>query len=69
MSLNPHIIVLSNLQKNTYDWCHTEEDPNISIKGGGGHFFKEKNRISKRFIERKIKRYGVIIQSENYKTW
>ena len=66
LSLNPHIIVFSNLQKFTYDWCQTEADIDISINW---HFFKEKNQISKRFMERKIKRYRGIIQIENYKTW
>jgi len=31
-------------------------------------FFLEKNRISKQFVLRKIKRNGGVIQSENYKT-
>jgi hypothetical protein len=48
------------------------EDPTISIKGSR---FKEKekkynfleNRISKRFLLRKIKRYRGVVQSESYK--
>ena len=48
------------------------EDPTISIKGAR---FKEKenkynfleNRISKRFLLRKIKRYRGVVQSESYK--
>jgi hypothetical protein len=30
---------------------------------------RKKNRISKQFVLRKIKRYRSVIQSENYKTW
>jgi hypothetical protein len=41
----------------------TEADPDISIRGAV--FLKKKNRISKQFVLRKIKRYRAVIQSED----
>ena len=47
---------------------NAEEDEDISVKGPV-FLKKKKPRISKQFVYRKIKRYRVVIQSENYETW
>ena len=47
----------------------------IMSRGGPRHFHKgaifsrEKNRISKQFVLRKVKKYRAVFQSENCKTW
>ena len=47
----------------------------VMSRGGSRHFHKGaifsrgKNRISKQFVLRKIKRYRAVFQSENCKTW
>jgi hypothetical protein len=47
----------------------------IMSRGGSRHFHKgaiftrEKNRISKQFVLRKVKKYRAVFQSENCKTW
>ena len=50
---------------------HSETDPDISIREGGGVgvFLRKAIRISKPFVLRKSKRFRGVIQSENYKTW